>query len=265
MCLILMSYNHHPNYRLILAANRDEFYSRPTEPAKVWDDYPAVLAGRDLEQQGTWLGITAEGRFAILTNYRAPAAVKAGAASRGKLVSAYLTCSLSPSDYLERVKKERHLYNPFNLLVGNKTSLFFYSSMAKRIELIKPGIYGLSNHRLDTPWPKVVKGKDSLSAYVRNNGRIEPHVLFNILADTTSAPDSSLPDTGVGIARERLLSSIFIEKTESGYGTRASTVLLIDRFNRVLFSERTFNGSPDSIREEVTCEFNLNCPVFTFR
>ena len=264
MCLILFSYNDHPHYRLILAANRDELYSRPADPVRPWEDYPDVLAGRDLEQGGTWLGITGEGRFAAVTNYRSPALVQAEAVSRGKLVSGYLTCSLNPNNYLKYAKKERHLYNPFNLLAGDKTSLFFYSSLGLKIEPVKPGIHGLSNHKLDTPWPKVVKGKENLRQYLQGCVKADPGALFKILADTAGAPDPSLPETGVGMERERLLSPIFIKKTDFGYGTRTSSVLLIDRLYRVLFVERTFDGSPDQLKQETAWEFDMDHPVFKY-
>lgn len=265
MCLILFSYDEHPTFRLVLAANRDEYYSRPAEPASLWDDIPGMLAGRDLEQMGTWLGVTAEGKFSAITNYRAPALFRPDALSRGKLVSSYLAGTLGPGDYLEYIKKESHLYNPFNLLVGDKTSLFFYSSLGENVEKVTPGIHGLSNQLLDVPWPKVVQGTEKLRSYLENSDRVDPSGLFAILADTTRAKDSCLPVTGVGIERERELSPIFIEKTEYGYGTRSSTVLLIDRLSRVQYVERTFNGSPDRLRQEVTCEFDIGQPVFTFR
>jgi len=255
MCLILFAYDTHPKYRLILAANRDEFYSRPTEPAKFWEDHPSILAGRDLEALGTWIGLTGKGRFAAVTNYRAPALAQKKVKSRGEVVSRYLLSTAGPRGYLEQVKKECRLYNPFNLLAGDKTSLYFYSTFGNRVEKVTAGIHGLSNHLLDTPWPKVIKGKKALCEYLENNDKVDTEPLFNILADTTRAPDDELPDTGVSVGWERQLSSIFIKGIE--YGTLSSTVVLIDRSKHVRFIERSFNSNQVS-QNEVSYEFDID-------
>jgi uncharacterized protein with NRDE domain len=239
MCLILIACQVHPRYPLILAANRDEFYQRPTAAAAFWPDAPQILAGRDLVRQGTWLGITRSGRFAALTNYRDPHAARRNAPSRGELVSEFLRSEIRAEDYLERLRAETPAYNGYNLLFGNQDGLYCYSNKSGEAVRLAPGFHGLSNHLLDTPWPKVVRGKETLAKVVGNSDFFRED-LFAILADRTPAADELLPDTGVGLARERMLSSIFI--TSERYGTRSSTVLLIDANRQVSFSERSFNG-----------------------
>ena len=238
MCLLFFAYECHPSYRLILASNRDEFYHRPTEPAHFWDSHPSVLAGRDLEMLGTWMGITRSGRWAALTNFRDPLAQIKDAQTRGGLVSNFL-CSNEPTDqYMLEVVNSRTCYNPFNLLVGDSTTLLYFSNQSSSVKVLDPGIYGLSNHLLDTSWPKVQKSKQALAKYLVNRTVVEPQFLFEMLGDTESAQDNELPNTGISKAREKMLSPVFIEGTE--YGTRASTVLLIDRDNHVTFEEKSF-------------------------
>lgn len=249
MCLIVLAYRQHPRYRLIVAANRDEYYRRPAAPAHFWPERPDVLAGRDLEQLGTWMGITRTGRFAALTNYRDPSAVKPGTRSRGRLVSDYLCGQEPPQAYLCRVAAESDSYNGFNLLVGDWETLFYFSSRTGRVEEVSPGIHGLSNHLLDTPWPKVVRAKSQLAGLL-GSGDISPEGLFDILRDTELFPDGQLPDTGVGLEWERLLAPVFIVSPD--YGTRANTVLLQEAGGKVAFFERTL---PDN--SEVAYEFNI--------
>jgi uncharacterized protein with NRDE domain len=251
MCLILIAYQVHPRYPLILAANRDEFYQRPTAGAAFWPDALHILAGRDLVHQGTWLGITRGGRFAALTNYRNPREVKRSAPSRGELVSGFLRSDTSSEDYLERLRADAPAYNGYNLLFGEQDGLYCYSNKSGAAVKLAPGIYGLSNHLLDTPWPKVVRGKESLAGVVRN-AEFSREELFAILADRTLAEDESLPDTGVGLVRERMLSAIFI--TSERYGTRSSTVLLIDANRKVSFAERSCNGGEGA---EVEIDFEI--------
>jgi uncharacterized protein with NRDE domain len=240
MCLILLAYDTHPEYRLILAANRDEFFTRPTAPAAFWDDAPDLLAGIDLKEGGTWLGVARNGRIAAITNYRDPRSERQNAPSRGGLVSGFLCSYTSLDDYLEFLKKEGAAYNGFNLIFGDIGRLCFYSNRHESPQFIATGIHGLSNHLLDTPWPKVVRGKEALKQLVSGGKTIHPDALFAILADRTIAPDTILPDTGVGIELERFLSPIFISTPT--YGTRSSTIIIIDRTNRITFIERTFNG-----------------------
>ena len=254
MCLVTFAYDCHPNYRLIVAANRDEYYERPTEAAHFWTSCPSVLAGRDLEMLGTWMGITSTGRFAALTNYRDPAPQIMNAKSRGFLVSNFLCNTESPKEYMLEVVNNRTLYNGFNLLVGDSKSLLYFNKLSSSAEVLKPGIYGLSNHFLNTPWPKVQKSKEALMNYLEEQSFFKPEGLFEMLADIEQAQDCNLPETGLSQGRERLLSAIFIPGTD--YGTRSSTVILIDRNNHVIFTERSFFKSQEHL-SEVSYEFNL--------
>jgi uncharacterized protein with NRDE domain len=242
MCLIVFAYNVHPSYRLILAANRDEFYDRPSSPADFWEDAPHVLAGRDLKEGGTWLGITREGKFAAITNYRDPASWKNNAPSRGKLVSRYISENQNANNYLENISRQTDKYNGFNLIMGEGRDLFVFSNRGGKQKL-KPGIYGLSNHLLNTPWPKVSRGKKLLKAALDKKGNELEEALFDLLADRHIPPDKKLPATGIGLEWERVLSSIFI--TSPVYGTRSSTILLIGKNNRVKFVEKVFDGNPE--------------------
>ncbi|MBN2438860.1 MAG: NRDE family protein [Deltaproteobacteria bacterium] len=242
MCLILFAWRMHENFPLVLAANRDEFYERPSAPAAFWQDAPDLLAGRDLREGGTWLGITRTGRFAAVTNYRDPASLKIGAPSRGKLVSDYLRGRETPGAYINRIKHDANCFNGFSLLVGDPARLFYFSNRGAA-QRLKSGIYGLSNRLLDTPWPKVEQGKTAFLALLKEKKGLSREALFDLLADRTRSPDDRLPDTGVGLAWERILSSLFIESPV--YGTRSSTVLLIDRMRCVTFTERVFNGKED--------------------
>ncbi|MCD6296455.1 MAG: NRDE family protein [Deltaproteobacteria bacterium] len=243
MCLILLAIQSHPAYKLVIAANRDEFYERPTAPAAFWDDEPGLLAGRDLRAGGTWLGITTKGRIAAITNYRDPSSIKSDAPSRGSLVTGFLSGRQSPAEYLEGLKKKAHEYNGFNLIVGEKHELYWYSNREEGVQGLSTGIYGVSNRLLDTPWPKVTRGKKMLRALLSEEKNPAPDALFSMLEDRAIPDDKKLPDTGVGLEWERMLSPIFI--TSPDYGTRSSTLLFIDHYDTVTFIERTFNSSPD--------------------
>jgi uncharacterized protein with NRDE domain len=242
MCLITFAYNVHPSYRLILAANRDEFYERPSSPADFWKDHPHVLAGRDLKNRGTWLGITRDGNFAAVTNYRNPVTFKSNAPSRGKLVSRYLVGNQKPDNYLKKIASQPDRYNGFNLLIGDDNDLFVFSNRGEKQKL-KAGIYGLSNHLLNSPWPKVTASKKMLKAALDKKGDALEEELFALLADHRVPPDSKLPSTGIGLEWERLLSAIFIKSPV--YGTRSSTVLLIEKNRRVRFVEKVFDGEKE--------------------
>ena len=244
MCLILVAVDAHPNYRIAIAANRDEFYDRPAAPASFWPEAPHLLAGRDMQAGGTWLGVTKTGRMAAVTNYRDPKSNRAGAPSRGALVSGFLLGQKNPVAYLEQISADASRYNDFNLLVGQGADFYYYSNRARGIRALGPGIHGLSNHLLDTSWPKVEKGKQALRALLTRE-KINPEDLFRFLLDRTAAPDELLPDTGVGLEKERMLSPVFI--CSPGYGTRSSTVILLDRHGRIEFVEKSFqNGSKNS-------------------
>ncbi len=239
MCLIALALDADPAYRLVVAANRDEFYARPTAPAAWWEDAPQVLAGRDLREGGTWMGVTRDGRFAAITNYRDPGfAQLAGAPSRGALVADFLRGSADAEAYARDVAARAAEYNGFNLLVGDDDGLFYLSNRAPGVRRLEPGVYGLSNALLDTPWPKVLRARAAVAdALARAEGDEWDSSLWEMLADRVIAADDALPDTGVGAERERLLSPPFI-RTDV-YGTRASTVLTIARDGEVRFVERS--------------------------
>lgn len=256
MCLINFHLQEHSNYKLIVAANRDEFYGRPTDKAHFWPDAPNLLAGRDLLQKGTWLGITKEGRFAALTNIRDLSLEGKDKKSRGGIVSGYLNTSISPVDYLEKIKNERESYAGFNILVGNGEQLFHYNNVRNEIAKVAPGTHSLSNDTLNTPWPKVVRGKENLENYIKSEDELTTERLFEILENEELAPDEDLPNTGIGIERERSLSASFIKTPD--YGTRSATVLLIDREDQVTFKERTYKlGVLESEQE-----YHFALPIF---
>jgi uncharacterized protein with NRDE domain len=237
MCLILLAYDVIPEYRLILAANRDEFYDRPTLPAAFWEDHPDILAGRDLKGGGTWLGITRSGKFAAITNYREPGVPKPNAPTRGHLVSAFLSKNSLPQTYLESVSAVGQAYSGFNLIVGDASGLYYYSNRGPGICRLQPGWYGLSNHLLNTPWPKVEKGIAMLKAAILNFDPVNMDPLFDLLKNREVPPDDRLPNTGVGREWERILSPIFIQSP--GYGTRSSSVMLIDGNGKARVAEQT--------------------------
>lgn len=227
MCLILIAYRYHQHYPLVVAANRDEFYDRPASPLAFWEDHPSLAAGRDLKAGGTWLGVTTTGRFAGLTNYRDPAQQQPNAPSRGHLVSAYLQGQESARVYLDGLATQAGAYNGFNLLVGDEEGLFYYSNLGGLPRALEPGLYGLSNHFLNTPWPKVERSRTALAQMLAEHSHPNPEQLLSILTDPTPAPDTALPHTGIPMDWERWLSPIFI--TAPGYGTRASTLLLVPK------------------------------------
>lgn len=242
MCLILFAWKMHDHFPLILAANRDEFYARPTAPAAFWEDAPGLLAGRDLRAGGTWLGITRKGGLAALTNYRDPATLKEAPPSRGMLVGDFLRGRRSPAAYLHWLSSRAERYNGFGLLVGNPEELHYFSNRGTSVPLM-PGIHGMSNHLIDTPWPKVERGKQALGDLIAREDTPSTEALLDLLTDRTRPPDDRLPMTGVELEWERVLSPLFIESPV--YGTRSSTVLIVDRKGRVTFVERLFNGGAD--------------------
>ncbi len=249
MCLILFAYQKHRKYKLIVASNRDEFYERPTAPAHFWEDHPNILAGRDLSKMGTWMGITKAGRFAALTNYRDPKEATDGKRSRGELVADFLKDNIQPEAYMKKIAKERQQYPGYNLLAGNLEELYYYSNVEDRMEKLRPGIYGLSNHVLNTEWPKVQKGKEGLAKLTESTKGGLPEELFTLLQDTDPAPDELLPKTGVSLEWERILSPLFIKS--EGYGTRSSTVMLMTE-EEVFYKERVHTAE---IQEEKEFKF----------
>ncbi len=249
MCLLLIALEQHPAYKLVLAANRDEYYDRPTAPAGFWNDNPDLLAGRDLKAGGTWLGITGSGRLAAITNYRDPAHTVLHAPSRGDLVFDFLQEKVPAAEYLERIRQGGARYNGFNLVLGSIDELFWYSNRDDGIKRLSRGIYGLSNHLLDTPWPKVEKAKKEFRDVLASGDKLHPDIFFEMLSDRTQPSDNDLPDTGVGLAWEKILGPIFISSPV--YGTRSSSVIFVDRRDQVLFTERTYNHHPARFQDAV--------------
>lgn len=238
MCLIVVGWQVHPDYPLVVAANRDEFHARPTAAAAFWPDAPDICGGRDLEAGGTWLGATRDGRFAAVTNVREPGK-PAGKCSRGALTAGFLRSTQSAGDFSAGIVAEDHA--GFNLLLADQTSLFYISNRDQPPRQLPPGIYGLSNHRLDTPWPKLVKARERFAAAL--TGLPDEAAFFALLADREIVADAALPDTGVPLSWERLLSAVFVQSPD--YGTRASTLLLRDHDGNIALHEKSFG--PDGL------------------
>lgn len=248
MCILFIALKQHPNYPLIIAANRDEFHARPTLASHFWENQPNILAGKDISAGGTWMGINKSGDLAALTNIRAPGKELANAVSRGELASNYLQQYCSQEEYLQRLSDSRNSYNGYNLLFGNLHKLTVYNSFENKNYSLADGVYGLSNASLNSPWPKLDMGRSALARYCQNSSKVNTENLFELLSNKQLAKDDELPKTGVPIEWEKKLSSIFIESSD--YGTRSSTVLLLDKENQVHWEERTFNATADIIGKE---------------
>jgi uncharacterized protein with NRDE domain len=240
MCLIALGWKTSPDCPLLVIANRDEFHRRATAPLAFWTDAPDVLAGRDLDSGGTWMGVTRSGRFAALTNYRDPSVQRRDARSRGLLVSGFLTSDACAADYGEAVRAEAHHYNGFNLLIGDGNTLFWVGHQGRsdaQVSKLVPGIHALANHLPGTPWPKLVRARTGFEKALRTlpDWHRTFEAGFDVLADAHGADDADLPDTGVGIEWERRLSSVFISGED--YGTRSGSILQITD-DRIRFEER---------------------------
>ena len=246
MCLILFAYKAHPKYKLIVAANRDEAYARETAPAYFWEEAPEVLAGRDLEKMGTWMGVTTSGKFAALTNYRDPSEQTIGKRTRGELVADFLKGRVNPQAYLLELANRRQEYPGYNLLAGDVEELFYYSNRGGLMRKVEPGVHGVSNHLLNSDWPKVERGKSGLASIISDGHPDLVDRLFAHLENADPAPDHLLPSTGVSLDWERLLSPMFIKS--EGYGTRSSTVILMDD-SKIYFNERVYAKEQRSNRE----------------
>jgi len=247
VCLLLLSCGGGPDLPLVVAANRDEFRARPAAPAAFWEDAPDVLAGRDLAARGTWLGASRSGRFAAVTNVREGGAAKNGTRSRGLLVSEFLKGSADAKSYLAGVAAEAGLYDGFNLVAGEPGAVFWLSNRARSTDPVRiaSGVHGISNALLDTPWPKLTAARRRVEEILVEGGADVAARLFDVLADDARFEDAHLPETGVGVERERVLSSAFIDTPD--YGTRTSTVLLLHGDGRVEFEERTHEaGRPNA-------------------
>ena len=239
MCLIAFAWKAHPDFSLVVAANRDEWYDRPAAPAAWWNDYPQILAGRDFKAGGTWLGVSRSGRFAALTNFRDPSDRKTDAPSRGQLAVDFLAATMSARDYLLQLRENAQRFQGFNMLVGDGPTLYFFGSRDGEILAVPPGVHALSNHTLNEPWPKVVKAKSALEAalHVKMPEEARKMAIYDFLSNDVKAPDETLPDTGIGQEWERALSPAMIVTDK--YGTRCSTALTISSGGDVDFEERS--------------------------
>lgn len=251
MCIALIAHQVHQTYPLIVAANRDEYHARPTAAAAWWPD--DILAGRDLAAGGTWFGIRHTGRIALLTNYRDGLARDATARSRGELVVNALLGQRPAQRTLGDLLGSGADYQGFNLVAGYPGQLYCASNRSWMVQRIPEGVFGLSNHLFDSPWPKVERAKERLREALRGPV-IPPEDLFDVLNDRTQAADDELPETGIGIEHERFLSPPFI--VGESYGTRSSTVLLVDRLGGATFIERTF--APDG---QATGDLRFSFPL----
>ncbi|MCB0755066.1 MAG: NRDE family protein [Flavobacteriales bacterium] len=238
MCLCLFAIDQHDEFPFVLLANRDEFRRRPAEKARFWEEHPNVLAGKDLQGNGTWLGISKGGRIAFLTNYRHPRYFNRQGPTRGTLVSEFLTSEQDALGYLNSIEKPEE-FNGFNLVVGTYDQLFYYSNVENEPRPITVGYHGLSNAFLNTSWPKVDEGKKQLQEAIESD-QLDSSVLFGILKDEHRPDPNRLPDTGVGQELEKLLSPKFINSKE--YGTVCSTVVKVHRNGTVYFEERSFDS-----------------------
>lgn len=263
VCLVVFALQVHPAFPLVLAANRDEYFARPTLAAQPWPE-AEIIAGQDGLSGGTWLGIS-RARVGVITNYRDLRAVPPGAPSRGGLVVDYLRAIGTPESHLSGLQTSAQHYAGFNLLVGTPDRLWYYSNREGRVRRCEDGVHGLSNHLLDTAWPKVTRGCEALGALLADpelsragTGERQREWLvaraLSLLNDTALAPDAMLPDTGLPLDRERALSAIRI--LSPGYGTRSSSVLLGDRAGTLYLTERTL-----PVGDQVAADRSFSLPA----
>lgn len=249
MCLLVLAWNAHPRYRLVIAANRDEYHDRPAAALSRWPEPDDILAGRDLRAGGTWLGVDRRRRFGIVTNFRDLVRASPAAPSRGGLIPRYLGGAAGPRDYLAALESHAAGYGGFNLLLADGESLWYGSNRCTPFaRALSPGIHGLSNERLDTPWPKLVRVRSGFEKWLRAGISAEDGDLFTLLADRVPAADpESLPSTGLAPEWEQVLSSPFV--LHESYGTRCSTVLAIEPSGALYLAERRFDPSGACIGE----------------
>ncbi len=249
MCLVILALSSHPDYPLVVAANRDEFFRRGTAPATFWPQHPTLLAGRDLEMGGTWMGVTRSGRFAAITNFRDPAQTATAPRSRGELTLDYLLVDEGPEPWLERLAPRAADYAGFNLLLGDSGELWYATNSAGEAltrRPLAPGVYGLSNALLDTPWPKVTLGKQrlagALAAAPLDHDRLHP-----VTADRHLSDPEELRGLGLNQDMDRLLSSQFIVGEALGYGTRSSTTFWLAADGEAHWRELTYDAGGQAV------------------
>jgi uncharacterized protein with NRDE domain len=250
MCLILLAYRCHAGLELAVAANRDEYHDRPALAARFWPEQPQLLAGRDLQAGGTWMGCSRAGRFAAVTNFREPG-VTSGRRSRGELCTDFLLGADAADDFIRRLAPGDQHYGGFNLLLWDGVQLLFYSNQERLPRALGAGIYGISNGYLNTPWPKVANGRRGLAGALARG--FAPSQALTLLGDRTQPPDQQLPDTGVGLDKERLLAPAFICSPD--YGTRVSTVFTLRRDGTARWLEKRFDAAGTAVGQ-VDFEFS---------
>jgi uncharacterized protein with NRDE domain len=240
MCLLVIAHQQHDDYPLILVANRDEFYQRPTTPAHFWKDEPCIFAGRDELQGGTWLGMHRNGRIAAITNFREASSLTNERGnhpvSRGELTSNFLLSPKSAIEYIEELAPVQNNYQGYNLLLWENYRLYYCSNRTDDQHPLDAGVYGISNGVLDSDWPKVTLAKQSLQTCLHLAHH--PQSLLKVLDHREQADENALPDTGVGIEAERLLSPCFIQSDE--YGTRSTTVITVNTAGIMEYVEQTW-------------------------
>lgn len=241
MCVSFLSIHQNKRFPFIMALNRDEFYNRPTLPLDHWKEKAYIIGGRDLQDNGTWLAIDCSGRFAAVTNFRDGIKASEKKRSRGLLVSDFLDSNLSAMEYLSDLSKDRQNYRGYNILLGSIDQVFHYSNISDKVIVLENGIHGLSNHFLNTPWPKVLLGKKKFSEILHCMEDFPYKPIFDLMKNQSLPPDELLPSTGVSIEIEKLVSSIFIESEKYSYGTRSTSIIFYDSTIQAFrFVERTF-------------------------
>lgn len=257
MCVLFLAVNQHPHFPLIIAANRDEIYARPTTSSQFWPSHPDILAGQDQEAGGTWMGITRSGYFSALTNIRAPSQPRIETRTRGELVSQYLQETPSNAEFSQRLRHNRQRYRGYNLIFGHWQDLQVYNNYNDQVLAASAGFYGLSNAALNSPWHKVSAGVRELTSLCQSMDNIDHEALFELLRNDTRAADEYLPNTGMPESLEKQLSSIFIHLPD--YGTRSSTIVTVNREQQVHWVERTYNANAQ-VSNEQRYQFAISAP-----
>lgn len=256
MCLIAFAWKTHPDYKLILAANRDEFYDRPTRSAQPWSEEGniEIIAGKDMKAGGTWCGVHTSGKWAAVTNFRDLNNLKVNPPSRGELVLDYLRNDISAEEFLLKLKENAKDYNGFNLLLGDLENIYSFNNLNESVIQVEAGIHGLSNAFLNSNWTKVKIAKNGLSEILKRN-EVAEEQLFRLLQNDTPAPDHELPQTGLSVEMEKMVSPVFI--TSEDYGTRCSTLILMDYKGNMTFKERTFKRGTSELSNEEEYRFEI--------
>ena len=244
MCLIIFAHKAESHFPLVVAANRDEFFSRPTQPAMFWEsevNKQTILAGKDLLAGGTWLGLSKAGRFSAVTNIRDPSQAEPAPRSRGELTLNFLRGTDSAEDYANSLSESFNHYAGFNLLFGDSKDMFYVNNLENLVHKLEPGIYGLSNDLLNSDWPKINRGREDLKSLLNKSNSLTTDQLIKMMNQREISKDENLPCTGVSLEIERALSSTFIMNTNHGYGTRCSTAIIAREDGEFRFSEQNYD------------------------